>query len=159
MTTVSQINGTGAAPLASRQLVNRPSGSFEINAREYGSVAAGAIGLAQAAWQGGENAVSSVVHWSEDGLQALEDGAKAVGHAVSSGVSEVAELAGEVKDAVASGASTVLSRQRIAAPGRGRCAGLPSLPGPPTGGSILRRSPPRPAVPGPGDGAWWSPDG
>ena len=108
MTTVSQINGTGAAPLASRQLVNRPSGSFEINAREYGSVAAGAIGLAQAAWQGGENAVSSVVHWSEDGLQALEDGAKAVGHAVSSGVSEVAELAGEVKDAVASGASTVM---------------------------------------------------
>ncbi len=108
MTTVSHINGTGAAPVASRQLVDRPSGSFEINAREYGSVAAGAIGLAQAAWQGGENAVSSVVHWSEEGLQALEDGAKAVGHAVSSGVSEVKELATDVKDAVASGATTVL---------------------------------------------------
>ncbi|PIM53131.1 hypothetical protein CS062_11060 [Roseateles chitinivorans] len=108
MTTVSHINGTGAAPVASRQLVSRPSGSFELNAREYGSVAAGAIGLAQAAWQGGENAVSTVVHWSEDGLQAIEDGAKAVGHAVSSGVSEVTELAGEVKDAVAHGASTVM---------------------------------------------------
>ncbi|MDH0865248.1 hypothetical protein [Mitsuaria sp. GD03876] len=108
MTTVTTTNGTGAPPVASRQLVNRPSGSFEINAREYGSVAAGAIGLAQAAVQGGENAVSTVVHWSEEGLQALEDGAKAVGQAVSTGVGEAKALAGEVKDAVVSGAGTVM---------------------------------------------------
>ncbi|ANH68715.1 hypothetical protein [Mitsuaria sp. 7] len=108
MTTVTTTNGTGAPLVASRQLVNRPSGSFEINAREYGTVAAGAIGLAQAAYQGGENAVSAVVHWSEEGLQALEDGAKDVGHAISTGLSEVKELAGDVKDAVASGTSTVM---------------------------------------------------
>lgn len=108
MTSVSQLNGTGAPLVASRQLVNRPSGSFEINAREYGTVAAGAIGLAQAAYQGGENAVSSLVHLSEEGLQALEDGAKCVGHAISTGVSEVKDLAVDVKDAVASGAGTVI---------------------------------------------------
>ncbi len=91
MSTVPTTTGTGAPLVASRQLVNRPSGSFEINAREYGTVAAGAIGLAQAAYQGGENAVSTVVHWSEEGLQALEDGAKDVGHAISTGLSEVKE--------------------------------------------------------------------
>lgn len=108
MTTVNTTNGAGAPLVASRQLVSRPSGSFEINAREYGTVAAGAIGLAQAAVQGGENAVSTVVHWSEEGLQALQDGAKTIGHAVSSGVGEMKELAGDVKDAVASGAGTVM---------------------------------------------------
>ncbi len=108
MSTVSSTNGTGSALVASRQLVSRPSGSYEINAREYGTVAAGAIGLAQAAYQGGENAVSTVVHWSEEGLQALEDGARTVGHAISTGVSEVKELATDVKDAVASGTTTVL---------------------------------------------------
>ncbi|UXH79545.1 hypothetical protein [Roseateles amylovorans] len=86
--------------VASRQLTSRPSGSYEINAKEYGTVAATAIGLTQAAYQGGENAVSTVVHWSEDGLQALEDGAKAVGSAVSTGVKEV-------KDAVVDGASAL----------------------------------------------------
>ncbi|MFX1680924.1 hypothetical protein PV762_16975 [Mitsuaria sp. CC2] len=108
MTNVNTTSGAGARLVASRQLVSRPSGSFEINAREYGTVAAGAIGLAQAAYQGGENAVSTVVHWSEEGLQALEDGARGVGHALSTGLSDVKELAGDVKDAVASGTSTVM---------------------------------------------------
>jgi len=108
MTNVNTTSGAGAPLVASRQLVSRPSGSFEINAREYGTVAAGAIGLAQAAYQGGENAVSTVVHWSEEGLQALEDGARGVGHALSTGLSDVKELAFDVKDAVASGTSTVM---------------------------------------------------
>lgn len=107
MTTVSSF-GTGKPLIASQQLVSRPSGSFEINAREYGTVAAGAIGLAQAAVQGGENAVSSVVHWSEEGLQALEDGAKAVGSAVSTGAQEIKEVATDVKNAVVSGTGTAL---------------------------------------------------
>ncbi|WP_343633045.1 hypothetical protein [Roseateles sp.] len=107
MTTVSSF-GTGKPLIASQQLVSRPSGSFEINAREYGTVAAGAIGLAQAAVQGGENAVSSVVHWSEEGLQALEDGAKAVSLAVSTGVQEIKEVATDVKNAVVSGTGTAL---------------------------------------------------
>lgn len=107
MTTVSRF-GTGKPLIASQQLVSRPSGSFEINAREYGTVAAGAIGLAQAAVQGGENAVSSVVHWSEEGLQALEDGAKAVGSAVSTGAQEIKEVATDVKNAVVSGTGTAL---------------------------------------------------
>lgn len=99
--------------VASRQLTTRPSGSYEINAREYGTAAATAIGLAQAAYQGGENAVSSVVQLSSEGLQALEHGAEALGSAISTGVSELGSAIStgvtEVKHAVTSGASAVAS--------------------------------------------------
>ncbi|WP_067068644.1 hypothetical protein [Roseateles chitosanitabidus] len=108
MSSVTSSTGAGIPLIASQQLVSRPGGSFEINAREYGTVAAGAIGLAQAAVQGGENAVSAVVHWSEEGLQALEDGAKSLGSAVSTGMSEVKEVATDVKNAVVSGTGTAL---------------------------------------------------
>ncbi len=94
--------------VASRQLTSRPSGSYEINAREYGSVAATAIGLTQAAVQGGENAVSAVVHWSEDGLHALEDGAQAVARAIGTGVREVKEAVVDGAHALAHGAGAVV---------------------------------------------------
>lgn len=87
--------------IASRQLTSRPSGSYEINAREYGSAAATAIGLAQAACQGGENAVSSIVHLSEQGLQALQHGVKDVADAVVDGAGAVIDEVTDIGSTVA----------------------------------------------------------
>jgi len=97
------------ALVASRQLTSRPSGSYEINAREYGTVAASAIGLTQAVYQGAENAVSSIVSLSEEGLQALENGASSVGHALSEGAHYLGDAASSVKHAVVSGAESLAS--------------------------------------------------
>lgn len=86
--------------VASRQLTSRPSGSYEINAREYGGVAAGAIGLAQAACQGGELAASTVVQLSARALQALEDGAGAVVDGLGDAADGIGDLGSSVMGCV-----------------------------------------------------------
>lgn len=101
MSTIS----SSTLPVAARQLTSKPSGSYEINAREYGPLAAGAIGLSQAAWQGGENAVSSVVSLSEAGLQKLSQGAQAVADGVSDAAEAVVDGVQDAAQAVVDGVS------------------------------------------------------
>jgi X-X-X-Leu-X-X-Gly heptad repeat protein len=101
MSTIS----SSTLPVAARQLTSKPSGSYEINAREYGPLAAGAIGLTQAAWQGGENAVSSVVSLSEAGLQKLSEGASAVADGVAEAAETVVDGVEDAAQAVSDGLS------------------------------------------------------
>jgi len=89
-----------APRLATPATARKPLGSFELNAKEFGPVAANAIGMAQAAGHG----VSTLCTLSREGLASLGGAAQDLVEEVVDGVSDAAQAVG---DTVGSAASAV----------------------------------------------------
>lgn len=88
------------ASTANTAAARKPLGSYELNTREFGPVAANAIGMAQAAGHG----VSTICTLSREGLAELGEAAQDLVDEVVDGVSDAAQA---VSDTVSSAASAV----------------------------------------------------
>lgn len=111
---INSISSSWLPQIASNSIPKSQQGSFEINSKEFGPVAATAIGVTQAAEEAAGTVCSissSGLHklgaLAEDGVELLEDAAQAVyspvakaartiGHGLSEAGSAVADAAGSV---------------------------------------------------------------
>jgi hypothetical protein len=92
------------SPVASGSIPKNQLGSFEMNAKEFGPVAASAIGLAQAAGQAGD----TVINLSTRGLDQLSRASQQVYQGVGDAVEAVGDAIEEVVDTVQDAASDVV---------------------------------------------------
>jgi phage-related protein len=112
MSLINSINSPGwLSPIASGSIPKQQLGSFEMNSKEFGSVAAGAIGLVQAAGEAGDTVVNlstrgldQLNRATQQAYQGVDDAVDAVGNAVEA----VGDAIGDVVDTVQEAASDVV---------------------------------------------------
>lgn len=100
MSILNSISNASLLPqVASKSIPASQLGSFEINSREFGPVAAGAIGAAQTVRDAGQTLYS----FSAAGLDKLSQAASEASTAVSEGLGDAVELAGDGVAAITGG--------------------------------------------------------
>lgn len=100
MSILNSISNASLLPqVASKSIPASQLGSFEINSREFGPVAAGAIGAAQTVRDAGQTLYS----FSAAGLDKLSQAASEAGAAVGEGLGDAVELASDGVAAITGG--------------------------------------------------------